>query len=50
MILYFIFFLSAMFQLIIGEGGRSFAILFILRWGMDHILVFDIICGVGIDP
>jgi hypothetical protein len=35
---------------ILGGGGRSFAILFVLKWGMDHILVFGMIGGVGIDP
>jgi hypothetical protein len=35
---------------ILGGGGRSSAILFVLRWGIDHILVFGMIGGVGIDP
>jgi len=34
---------------ILGGGERSFATLFVLRWGMDHILVFDMIGGLGID-
>jgi hypothetical protein len=32
-----------------GGGGRNFAILFVLKWGMDQILVFGKIGGVGID-
>jgi hypothetical protein len=35
---------------ILGGSGRSFAILFVLRWGMDHILVFGMIDGMGINP
>jgi hypothetical protein len=33
----------------IRRGGRSFVILFVLRWGMGHILVSGMIDGVGID-
>jgi hypothetical protein len=33
----------------IRRGWRSFVILFVLRWGMGHILVSGIIGGVGID-
>jgi hypothetical protein len=35
---------------ILGRGGRSFAILFVLRWGMDHILDIGMIGDVRIDP
>jgi hypothetical protein len=34
---------------ILGGGARSFVILFVLRWGMGHILVFGMIGGVEID-
>jgi len=34
---------------ILGGDGRSFVILFVLRWGMGHILVSDMIGGLGID-
>jgi hypothetical protein len=30
-------------------GGRSFVILFVLRWGMGHILISGMIGGVLID-
>jgi hypothetical protein len=42
--------LEWVFGNILGGGERSFAILFVLKWGMDHILVFGMIGGVGIDP
>jgi len=35
---------------ILGGGGRNFVTLFGLKWGMDQILVFGKIGGVGIDP
>jgi hypothetical protein len=34
---------------ILGGGGRSFVILFVLRWGMGHILISGMIGGVLID-
>jgi hypothetical protein len=34
----------------IRRGCENFAILFVLKWGMDQILVFGKIGGVGIDP
>jgi len=34
---------------ILEGDGRSFEILFVLKWGMGHILVSDMINGVGID-
>jgi hypothetical protein len=33
---------------ILGGVGRSSVILFVLRWGMGHILVSGMIGGVGI--
>jgi hypothetical protein len=33
---------------ILGGGGRSSVILFVLRWGMGHMLVSGMISGVGI--
>jgi len=29
---------------------REISQLFVLRWGMEHIVVFGMIGGVGIDP
>jgi len=34
---------------ILGGDGRSFVILFVLRWGMGYILVSGMIGGVVID-
>jgi len=34
---------------ILEGDGRSFVILFVLRWRMGHILVSSMIGGVGID-
>jgi hypothetical protein len=34
---------------ILGGGGRSLAIWFILMWGIGHMLVSGMIGGVGID-
>jgi hypothetical protein len=33
---------------ILEGDGRSFIILFVLRWGMGHLLVSGMIGGVGI--
>jgi hypothetical protein len=35
---------------ILGGGGRISAILFVLKWGVELILVFGMTGGVGIVP